>query len=145
MDNKEPNIEQLRYMLKEECELRNSDIIQRLYDAVSVNYSRSEKVEDFVQSIIVSRFKHIPYTSNSDTLTVDKYRQLLYKNRELLKNDAFFMKYNIMIDCPLPLGKINSNIIDNITLLTVDNLKSCKLSSILEMNKKTIILASSST
>ncbi len=132
-----PTLEQLRNMLKEECELRNSDLIQRLYDAVAINYNRSEEVEDFVQSVVVARYEY--------SLSVDQYRQLLYKHREALKNDAFFMKHNIMVDCPLPLGKIDNSIVDAITLYKLDGLKPCRLSSLLNANKKTIILASSST
>ena len=133
-----PNLEELRVMLQQECELRDSSLIQNVYDAVSVNFNRSEEVEDFVQSVIVARSKY-PH------LTIEQYRGLLLENRDALKDEAFFMKYNIMVPCPIATGDIvNPCIIDSLKLYNI-NLEYVKLRDLLLNDKKSVILASSST
>lgn len=127
------NLENLREMLIQECKLRNSPLIQKMYDAVSVNFNSSECVEDFVQNLIISKSK-FPH------LTITQYRDLLSKNREALKDDAFFIKHNIMKPCPIAIGDL---IPLDIGLYNLE-LKQVKFGDILN-NKKTIILASSST
>lgn len=129
----EPNLEELRQLLKDECILRDSTIIQNVYDAVSVNFNRTEQVEDFVQSIIIARSKF--------NLSLEQYRGLLQKNRELLVNDAFFMRNNIMVDCPFALGKIN---LGDIKLYNLNDLTPNNLTDLLRY-PKSIIVASSST
>lgn len=134
---KYPNIklEHIRIALQEECEIRNSLIIQELYDAVAVNYNRSEEVEDIIQRMIVMRF--------FPTMTVDEYRLFLQYYRPQLKDDAFFMKYNIMVDCPQKIGKLDKQTTD-ILLYGIDG-KKTNLNDVIKLDRKTIILASSST
>lgn len=130
-------VEKLREALKEECVIRESQIIQELYDAVSVNYNRGEEVEDLVQNMIVMKF--------FPEITVHEYRMLLSYYRDQLKDNAFFMKHNIMVDCPLPPGRIRRKITD-FSLYTLENLKTVNMNDLLESSgKKTIMLASSST
>lgn len=130
-------VEKLREALKEECVIRESQIIQELYDVVSVNYNRSEEVEDMIQNMIVIKFFR--------EITVHEYRMLLSYYRDELKDDAFFMKHNIMVDCPLPPGRIRHKITD-FSLYTLENLNAVNMNDLLESPEKpTIILASSST
>lgn len=130
-------VEKLREALKEECVIRESQIIQELYDVVSVNYNRSEEVEDMIQNMIVIKFFH--------EITVHEYRMLLSYYRDELKDDAFFMKHNIMVNCPLPLGRIRRKITD-FSLYALENLNAVNMNDLLESPEKpTIILASSST
>ena len=149
----------LREALKEECDIRNSSIIQELYDAVVVNHNRSEEVEDIVQNMIVMKF--------FPSMTTGEYRTLLSYYRNDLKDDAFFMKHNIMTDCPLPPGQIRRKITD-FSLYTLENLEAVNLNQLIDgeclhstkdsnellekkgldgsiSEKPTIILASSST
>ncbi len=134
---KYPNVklEHIRIALQEECVIRNSSIIQELYDAVAVNYNRSEEVEDIIQQMIVMRF--FPY------MTVEEYRLFLQYYRPQLKDDTFFMKHNIMVDCPQKLGKLDKQITD-IPLYDMDG-KKTNLNDVIKSDRKTIILASSST
>ncbi len=133
------NLDKLKQFLKEECEMRNSPIIQELYDAVQVNFNRGEEVEDLVQQMILIR--------HNLEMTTHEYRTFLSYYREELKDDAFFMKHNIMTDCPLPPGQIRRKITD-FSLYTLENLQAVNLNSLIDQvsdSKKTIILASSST
>lgn len=82
------NLEKIKQFLKDECELHNSNIIQNLYDYIREDYNCTEEVEDFVQQIILA----------------EEYRVFLSYYRDELKNDAFFMKHNIMTDCPISVG-----------------------------------------
>jgi hypothetical protein len=148
-------LEKLREALKDECDIRNSSLIQELYDAVVVNHNRSEEVEDIVQNMIVMKF--------FPSMTTDEYRTLLSYYRNDLKDDAFFMKHNIMTDCPLPPGQIRRKITD-FSLYTLENLEAVNLNQLIDgeclhstenlkdhgekkgfEEKSTIILASSST
>jgi hypothetical protein len=141
MNNKKnhpPTLEELRTMLRDECDLRNSTLVQNIYDDVSVDFNRTEEVEDFVQAVIIarSRFPH---------LSIKQYRDLLYANREALKDDAFFIKYNIMTGCPINAGEIiSSSAIDSLTLHHLD-LETIKFRNILSSTKKNVFIASSST
>lgn len=130
-------LEKIKQFLKDECELRNSDIIQNLYDYIREEYNRTEEVEDFVQQIILAR--------HNCHMTTEEYRVFLSYYRDELKNDAFFMKHNIMTDCPIPVGVKLSRKITDLTLFTVDNLEQLKLGNLIDSDKRTIILSSSST
>ena len=124
----EPNIEQLRTMLKNECSIRNTERVQYMYDEKLPN------IEYAIQQDIIK--------SHGFDITVDRYRQLLSKNRDKFKNDAFFIKHNIMVDCPISIGEIDPELL-KLTLYNIDGLKPTILDSLI--TKRTIILASSST
>lgn len=134
---KHPNVklEHIKIALKEECDIRNSPIIQELYDAVSINFNRSEEVEDIIQRMIVMRF--------FPTMAVSEYRLFLQYYREKLKDDTFFMKYNIMVDCPQSIGVLDHKTTD-IQLYDI-GLRKTNLNQLIQPSKKTIMLASSST
>ena len=129
MNNNLPTLDELREILRQECDMRNSDLIQEYYDTTSVNFNSSESVEDFVQSVVLSRSKF----SHS---TLDQYR-------EALKEDAFFIKHNIMVPFPI---EINGCINDLDTALhDLKSLSPITLNDVLSRDKENIILASSST
>ena len=124
----EVTLGKLREALKEECRIRDSTIIQELYDSVAVNFNRSEEVEDLVQNMIVMRF--------FPSMTTQEYRTLLLYYREDLKSDAFFMKHNIMTDCPLPTGQLRRKITD-FNLYGLENLEKINLNDLIDDQKKT--------
>lgn len=124
----EPNIEQLRTMLKNECSIRNTERVQSMYD------EKLSNIEYAIQQDIIK--------SHGFDITVDRYRQLLSKNRNEFKNDAFFIKHNIMVDCPISIGEIDPELL-KLTLYNINGLKPTILDSLI--TKRTIILASSST
>lgn len=143
MTNNKPNREELRELLKQECELRNSSIIQDMYDAradygdqYDDSNNKVRSVEDFVQNIIISR--------SGFNIYIDEYRSMLQENREEFKNDAFFIKHNIMVKCPIKVGSIldiNSpkwNLYDF-------NLTKIKFANLLDNSRTNIMLVSSST
>lgn len=127
-------LDDIKFALKEECNIRNSSIIQALYDEVSMNFNRSEEVEDIIQKMIVMRY--------FSDMNVDEYRSFLQYYREDLKDDTFFMKYNIMVDCPQSIGYLDQKTTD-INLYDM-HLNATNLNQIIN-HKKTIMLASSST
>lgn len=88
-------------MFLEECSLRKSDFIQKMYDEYYLH--NNGYVEEVVQLTILDKFGFEPSNEN-----LDIYRQLIWKYRQIpeVRDQIFFMKYNIMREGDLKIGDL---------------------------------------
>ena len=86
-------------MFIEECELRKSDDIQKMYDEYYLN--NNGYVEEVVQLTVLNNFRFEPSEEN-----LEKYRHLIWKYRQdpEVRDKIFFMKHNIMREGDLVIG-----------------------------------------
>lgn len=87
--NKNMSQQQALSMFLEECDLRKSDDIQKMYD----ENNNDGYVEDVVQTTLLHQFGYEPSGEN-----LNVYRYLIGKYRQVLevRDKVFFMKNNIM-------------------------------------------------
>jgi len=126
-------------MLKRDDELRLSDTTQEKYAKVGDNFFAKLKITNQVQEQVCEEFG---FSSNiEEGLDLMRSAKALFPNDQEVLNAAHYLKYNIMIDCPI---KVNTTV-PNVTLRTLD-LNYVDLHSILRSSKlPTIILAGSHT
>lgn len=140
-------LEDARKMLIYECNLRKSEIIQKLYTLIQEKKMEdSELIENYVQ---YQTLKYFNYDTTIENLK--NYRQIAYKFGQDVEDYAFYLKYNIMKE-PL----INGSQIDtkDLTVLTLNkdpvNFNSffqrteCASTSFVNNNDKPILIFSGS-
>ncbi len=92
-------------MFLEECKLRKSDDIQKMYDEYYL--SNNGYVEEVVQLTILNNFGYEPSEEN-----LENYRHLIWKYRQVpeVRDQVFFMKHNIMREGNLNIGDPAPNV-----------------------------------
>lgn len=122
-------------MLLEEVKLRKTDKIQSLYD--TYNQTEGGYVEELVQNTILTKFGYTPSPEN-----LEEYRHMIWRFRQVpeVRDQIFFMKYNIMRDGHLKIG----DPAPDVPLLQLDKTP-CTLHGLMSLDKPLIILAGSLT